>query len=95
MIELRDNKIFVLTNDTTREKIISHMKKEGIGVKCFPVSSILKKGGVVGPGLDIRYVTTESKNTSVFTGKSKEHANKLLELRSNEDCERINRELES
>ena len=96
MIELRDDKTFVIPEGTTREELIDHMKKYGIRVKCFPVLSMPKKGGEVGPGLDIRYVTVESINASVYTGaKSKEIAKKRLELKSKEDCERINRELEN
>ena len=94
MIELIEDKILV-GNWRTREELIEDMKKYGIQVKCFPVSTRLKKGGVVGPALDIRFVTVGSEKASFIHGaKSKELAIELLGLRSKEDCERVNRELE-
>ena len=54
------------------------------------------KGWGVGPALDIRFVTAESGRASFIHGaKSKELAIELLGLRTKEDCERVNRELES
>ena len=96
MIELRENKTLVLRNGITREELIGMMKEYGIKVKCFSVPQRLKKGGEVGPAIDIRFVTAESGKASFIHGaKSKELAIELLELRSKEDCERVNRELES
>lgn len=94
MIELIEDKILV-GNWRTREELIEYIKKYGIKVKCFPVSTRLKKGGVVGSALDIRFVTAGSGTASFIHGaKSKELAIELLGLRSKEDCERVNRELE-
>lgn len=90
------NKILVVKNWITREELVENMKKYGMIVKCFPVPSRTKKGGVVGPALDIRFVTAGSGKASFIHGaKSKERAIELLGLRSKEDCERVNRELES
>ena len=95
VIKLEEDKIIV-GNWRSREELIRDMKKYGITVKCFPVSRRLKKGGVVGPTLDIRFVTAESGRASFIHGaKSKELAIELLGLRTKEDCERVNRELES
>jgi hypothetical protein len=95
VIELREDKQLV-GNWRTREGLIWDMKKYGIRVECFPVSLRLKKGGEVGSELDIRFRTAESGKTSVIHGaKSKKLARELLGLRSKEDCERVNRELES
>jgi len=94
--EKRINKTLVLRNGITREELIGAMKKYGIRVKCLPVSLRPKKGGEVGPAIDIRFVTAESRKASFIHGaKSKELAIELLGLRSKEDCERVNRELES
>ena len=95
MIQLKDDKTFIIPKGTRREELIEKMKEEGIKIKCISVSSILKRGGEVGPGLDIKFVTTESKKSSCIRAKSKEIATELLELRNKEDCERINRELET
>jgi hypothetical protein len=95
VIKLEEDKIIV-GNWRSREELIRDMKKYGITVKCFPVSRRLKKGGGVGPALDIRFVTAESGRASFIHGaKSKELAIELLGLRTKEDCERVNRELES
>ena len=93
MVKLEGDKIIV-GNWRSREELIRDMKKYGITVKCFPVSKRLKRGGVVGPTLDIRFVTAGS-TASIFRGKTKELAIELLGLRTKEDCERVNRELES
>ena len=94
MIELREDEQLV-GNWRTREELIEDMKKYGIRVECFPVSLRLKKGGEVGSELDIRFRTAESGKASVIHGaKSKKLARELLGLRSKEDCERVNRELE-
>lgn len=83
-------------NWRTREEIIWDIKKYGIRVECFPVSLRLKKGGEVGSELDIRFVTAGSEKASFIHGaKSKKLARELLGLRSKEDCEGVNRELES
>ena len=94
MIKLEEDKIIV-GNWESREELVRDMKERGIKVKCSPVSRRLKKGGGVGPALDIRFVTTESGTASVFKRKTKERAIELLGLRTKEDCERVNRELES
>ena len=95
MIKLEKDKILVLRNGITREELIRDMKNYGITVKCFSVSRRPKKSGVVGPALDIRFVTAESGRASFIHGKkSKERAIELLGLKTKEDCERINRELE-
>ena len=92
---MREDKTLV-GNWRTREELIWDMKKYGIRVECFPVSLRLKKGGEVGSELDIRFRTAESGKTSVIHGaKSKKLARELLGLKSKEDCERVNRELES
>ena len=92
---MEEDKIIV-GNWGSREELVRYMKKYGITVKCFPVSRRLKKGGVVGPALDIRFITAESGRLSFIHGaKSKELAIELLGLRTKEDCERVNRELES
>ena len=95
MIELREDKQLV-GNWRTREELIWDMKKYGIRVECFPVSIRLKKGGEVGPVIDIRFVTAESGKASFIHGaKSKDLAIELLGLRSKADCEKVNIELES
>ena len=95
MSKLEENKILV-GNWKTREELIRDMKKYGITVKCFPVSRRPKKGGGVGPALDIRFVTAESERASCIHGvKSKELAIELLGLRIEEDCERVNIKLEN
>ena len=94
MIKLEKDRIIVRRgNWGSREELVREMKEEGIKVKCFSVSRRLKKGGEVGPALDIRFVTGESGRASVFGGKTKEKAVELLGLRTKEDCERVNREL--
>lgn len=90
-----DRIIVIRGNWGSREELIRYMREEGIKVKCIPKSIILRKGGGVGPGLDIRFSTAESGRASVFKGKTKEKAIELLRLRTKEDCERVNRELES
>ncbi|MCD4745657.1 MAG: hypothetical protein K8R58_05105 [Bacteroidales bacterium] len=95
MIELIKNNTLVLQNRITRDELIEAMKKYGIKVKCFHDLSRLKMGGVVEPALDIRFITAGSGKLSFIHGaKSKELAIELLGLRSKEDCERVNRELE-
>jgi len=91
---LEKDKIIV-GNWRSREELIRDMREEEIKVKCSLVSRRLKKGGGVGPALDIRFLTAESGRASVFKGKNKEKAIELLRLRTKEDCERVNRELES
>ena len=92
---MREDKQLV-GNWITREELIWYMKKYGIRVECFPVSLRLKKGGEVGSELDIRFRTAESGKASFIHGaKSKERAKELLELKTKEDSERVNRELES
>ena len=92
---MEKDKILVLRNGITREELIRDMKNYGITVKCFLVSRRPRKSGVVGPALDIRFVTAESGRASFIHGKkSKERAIELLGLKTKEDCERINRELE-
>jgi len=78
----------------SRKEVIGIMKEKGIKVKCIPKSSVTKKGGIVEPGLEIRFVTT-STTGSVFKKDTKKRAIEILGLRTKEDCERINRELES
>ena len=93
---MEEDKILVLRKGITREELIMDMKNYGITVKCFPVSIRPRTGGVVGPALDIRFVTAESGRASCIHGKkSKERAIELLGLTTKEDCERINRELEN
>ena len=95
MIKLRD-KTLRLRNDITREDLINNMKKYGIRVKCSSVDIGFEKAGEAGPGMRIRYVTAGSGEASFIHGpKSKKLAEKLLGLKSKEDCERVNRELES
>ena len=93
MIKLEEDKIIV-GNWGSREEIVRDMKERGIKVKCISVSRRLKKGGVVGPALDIRFVTAGS-TASIFRGKTKKRAIEILGLRTEEDCEKVNRELES
>ena len=96
MIKLEKNRIIVRRgNWGSREELIREMKEERIKVKCFPKSLVLKKGGSVEQGLDIRFLTAESGRTSVFKGKTKEKAIELLGLRTEEDSEKVNSELES
>jgi len=94
VIKLEKGKIIV-GNWRSREELIRDMREEGIKVKCSLVSRRSKKGGGVGPALGIRFVTAESDRASVFKDKTKEKARELLGLRTEEDCERVNRELES
>ena len=92
---MEENKIIV-GNWGSREELIRDIKEKGIKVKCSPVSRRRKKGGGVGPALDIRFVPADSGRASFIHGaKSKELAIELLGLRTKEDCERVNRELES
>ena len=66
------------------------------GVKCSSVDIGFKKAGEVGPTMRIRYVTAGSGEASFIHGpKGKDLAKELLGLKSKEDCERVNRELES
>lgn len=96
MIKLEKDKVLVLKKGITREELIRVMKNYGITVKCSPVSLRSKTGGVVGPALRIEFRTAESGRASVIHGeKSKERAIELLGLKTKEDCERINRELEN
>ena len=78
----------------SREDVIGIMKERGIKVKCIPKSSVTKKGGIVEPGLEIRFITT-STTESVFKRDTKKKAIEILGLTTKEDCDRINRELES
>jgi len=95
VIELREDKTLV-GNWRTREELIGAIKKYGIRVESFPAYIRLEKGGEVGSELYIRFRTAESGKASAIHGaKSKELAKELLGLRSKEDCERVNRELES
>jgi len=95
VIELRDETLR-LRNDITREELIGAMKEYGIRVKCSSVAIGFEKSGEVGPTMRIRYVTAGSREASFIHGaKSKELAKELLGLKSKEDCERVNRELES
>jgi len=93
VIKLEGDKIIV-GDWGSREELIRDMNERGIKVKCSPVSRRLKKGGGVGPALDIRFVPAGSM-ASIFKAKTKERAIELLGLRTKEDCEKVNRELES
>ena len=90
---MEEDKIIV-GNWGSREELIRNMKEKRIKVKCISKSLILKKGGKVEPGLDIRFLTA-GRITSIFSGTTKEKAIELLGLRTKEDCERVNRELEN
>ena len=93
--KLEKDRIFVIRgNWESREEVIRDMKKLGITLKCFPVSRRLKKGEGAGPALDIKFIPAGS-TASIFKAKTKERAIELLGLRIKEDCERVNRELES
>ena len=92
---MRD-KTLTLRNGITREELIGAMKEHGIRVKCSSVAIGFEKAGEDGPRMRIRYVTAGSREASFIHGlKSKKLAEKLLGLKSKEDCERVNRELES
>lgn len=92
---MRD-KTLRLRNGITREELIETMKEYGIRVKCSSVDIGFEKAGEAGPGMRIRYVTAGSGEASFIHGpKSKDLAKELLGLKSKEDCERVNRELES
>ena len=91
---MEEDKIIV-GNWRSKEELIKDMKEHGVRVKCSPVSRRLKKGGVVGPTLDIRFIYVKSEEAFIHGTKSKERAIELLGLRTKEDCERVNRELES
>lgn len=93
VIKLEEDKIIV-GNWGSREEFIMYMKEKGIKVKCIPKSLMLKKGGKVEPGLEIRFLIAGGR-ASVFKAKTKERAIELLGLRTKEDCERVNRELEN
>ena len=93
MIKL-ENKTVVDTKWKSREYLVTYMKENGIKVKCISKAIMLKKGGIAEPGLDIRFVTAGS-TASIFKDKTKESAKEILGLRTEEDCERVNRELES
>ena len=95
MIKLEEDKIIVrLRNWGSREELIEYMKDKRIKAKCVPKSLMLKKGGKGEPGLEIKFLIAGGR-ASVFKAKTKEHAIELLGLRTKEDCERVNRELEN
>lgn len=95
VIKLEEDKIIVRSrNWGSREELIGYMKDKGIKAKCVPKSSMLKKGGKVEPGLEIKFLIAVGR-ASVFRAKTKEHVIELLGLRTKEDCERVNRELEN
>lgn len=94
--KLEKYKIFVINgNWGSREELIMDMKEMGIKLKCFPVSLRSKKGGEVGPALEISFKRAKGGKASAFKGKTKEKAIEWLGLRTEEDCERVNRELEN
>jgi hypothetical protein len=66
--------------------------RQGITVKCVLNPLLLKKGGKVEPGLVFTFPRACGK-ASVYKDISKKRAIELLELRTKEDCERVNREL--
>lgn len=94
--KLEKDRIFVIRgNWESREEVIRDMKKLGITLKCFPVSRRPKKGGEVGPGLEISFKPAEGEKASAFRAETKKKAIEWLGLRTEEDCERVNRELEN
>ena len=94
--KLEKDKTFVMKgNWGSREEVIMDMKRMGIKLKCFPVSSRLKKGGEVGPALEISFKRAKGGKDSAFKGETKKKAIEWLGLRTEEDCERVNRELEN
>jgi len=90
----KDKIIVALRNWESREELIWYMKEKGIKVKCVHKDLVIKKGGKVEPELEIKFLI-DSGNASVFKAKTKERAKELLELKTKEDCERVNRELEN
>jgi hypothetical protein len=94
--KLEKDKIFVIRgNWGSREELIMDMKEKGIKLKCFPVSLRPKKGGEVGPALEISFTRVKGEKDSAFKGETKKKAIEWLGLRTEEDCERVNRELEN
>ena len=90
------DKTLTLRNGITREELIGAMKEHGIRIKCSSVAIGFENAGEVGPTMRIRYVTVGGGEASFIHGpKSKDLAKELLGLKSKEDCERVNRELES
>jgi hypothetical protein len=85
----------IMGNWRSKEELIKDMKEHGVRVKCYPVSRGIKRGGGVGPALRISFVYVKRRETFIHGKETKKHAIELLGLRTKEDCERVNRELES
>ena len=94
--KLEKDRIFEIRgNWGSREELIRDMKEMGIKLKCFPVSLRPKKGGEVRPALEISFKRVKGGKDSAFKGETKKKAIEWLGLRTEEDCERVNRELEN